>query len=291
MFSKLRAIYSWLTTKLINITTNIWIFQKEKEPPVAELYVQAEVEQLKKIILKLSAIDDENKIKEILEYTQGLYESEEKRREHTENKATLIAGFAGTATAGLLVFLNFFLDTLGQAPGIMRALGVGFAGLSLILLVASIFFSITALKVRGYHCPNPMRIFDLAENPLEDVWKRRAAEYFYSYVKNQAVDDRKLDAYKYADKTFQWSIYLIIPLVILIFICSVHSSPSITTSPITPTATLTSTPTLTSTATLSATFTASPSPTMTATATSSPTLTPSATRTSTPTVLPITVSP
>lgn len=170
---------------------------------------------------------DESKVQEVLDFCENLFVEEEKRQSLIENKAAILSGFAGTISAGVLTLTVIFTDTesFGRASTFLKITSVFFFGLALFGLLMCIFFSLRIFGVWTYSHPPVTDIFDLEERSILAVKKKRAINYFQSYVRNQAVNDRKVDNYKFALTLFRASMISMLILLIMIGCLGILYSP------------------------------------------------------------------
>ena len=230
-----------------------WIGYDNEFPPIDALF--EEVNSLPKIEARFEFVSEEDKVSEALNYCKSLYEEEEKRQDVAENKANVLAGLSGTATAAIVALLVLFLESeLFTDLPVLRILGTSVIGIALICLTASTLFSIRALEIASYHQPMSKRIFDLGQKTLIELYKRRAAEYFKSYIQNHAVNSRKLNNYRASYTLFKWAIYLVGILFLGLCVFSASSALQTISNTPTPQASPISSQTVTPTATASATM-------------------------------------
>lgn len=170
---------------------------------------------------------DENKVQEALDFCEGLFAEEEKRQSLIENKAAILSGFAGTISAGVLTLTVIFTDTdsFARASDFLKILSVFFFGLALLGLLMCIFFSLRIFGVWTYSHPPATDIFELEERSILAVKKKRTVNYFQSYLRNQAVNDRKVDNYKFALVLFRAAMIFMFILLIVIGYLGILYSP------------------------------------------------------------------
>ena len=230
------------------IRNNYCIFP---DPPKTPAEYDPTVATLPDIAAKMGRLTSEEAIKEALEYCRNLYEEEEKRQDLVINKATILAGFSGTTIAAILALFAVYIDSdlLSRLSENCRLLSLGCAVSVFICLVLSILFSLHAIKIGVYDRPNPKRVFEYGEKSVQDVRRRIAKEYFYSYVQNHFRNSLKLDSFAWGLNYFRLSIIFSLGMF-LILLCATHVgngssnllSTTITTTPV-PTLTITETST------------------------------------------------
>lgn len=198
--------------------------------------------------------EDEQTIDELLSYCKTVFEREEKRTVSLENKVIVLAGFSGSSIAAVLTLFVLFVDSerFAAASREVQTLYIAGAFLALSALLIVIFLCVHALGMRAFHHPRPTRIFDLAFRSVLAVKKKRATEYFYAYLANQTINNRKADNYSTGLKAFQFSLAMTAVLILVVTVQSVSvvttASMGQTASTLVPTATTTvSTPTALST--------------------------------------------
>lgn len=220
MISRLKKALCFLVPT--HFKEDLHICQSES-PKISEIYQDFLKE--KPLTERVQNLDEE-KIRELLSFCEKLYNSEEERQHFIENKAAILSGFSGTISAAILTLSILFVDTNNflQASLFLRILSVVFFVLVLSLLVSSIFFSSRILGVWTYSTLPSEAIFELEESSILAAQKKRAQVYFYSYLKNQAVNDRKVDNYKLALSFFRLSMVFMVLLSISIGTLSFSAS-------------------------------------------------------------------
>lgn len=217
-----------------------------------------------KFILDRLAFNDEAKVEEALSFCKDIFERENSRGEAIENKATILAGFSGTAAAAIIAILAlFFQSSEGLSKGPVIYLSLVFLFLIILTLVISIKFSLRVIAIRAYRHPDPNTIFKLSNKSVEEVKKRRAASYFESYAHNQYTNSRKVDAFRCARSYFGLAMCLTILVMLLLCIYIAFGDITLTGMQTSRTPSVIFTPTLTLSAIATPNPLLDPIPTMT----------------------------
>ena len=140
---------------------------------------------------ELEKIRDSGEIQEALAFCKHLFEREEKRAAKFESKATTLMAFGALTAAFVSGFAALLLDeATAPCPFVVRALALAYA-----LLVASfasaIYCGLKALVPRYITIPAPGDILKLAETSVDLVRRKRAAEFYRSYLANRRTTNRK----------------------------------------------------------------------------------------------------
>ncbi len=233
------------------IRNNYCIFP-DKPRTVAEY--SPDLDGIDKIRSRMAPIRGAKKIDATLDYCKGVYLDEESRRSLVESKATILAGFSATSTAGILALFGILLSSerFWQILTLARFASIALIILILLMLAGCTLSSIRALAISTYHRPNPRDIFELSTKSLDEVKKERATSYFHAYMQNHFTNSRKIDSFRCGLSYFRNAIICLGILVPVIGIYGAYNPftrvPSATHS--TPTATAIGTPPVLSTPTL-----------------------------------------
>lgn len=140
------------------------------------------------------ALEETDKIEEALDFCQGLFEREEERTKTLESKAMTLTGFAGLTTAFVSGFAALLLGAEEIACKPVLAVLLVLYVLLVYSFVRTILCALRVVRVGDpyiFTSPAPWDIFRLKTDDMDDIHRERAVEFFYSYVKNHAINDDK----------------------------------------------------------------------------------------------------
>lgn len=275
----LEYLKSWVS-KLIpqKLKDQLWIFQNDSQPPIAEIYTQEKWigtgnkdKHLIFIESLLSDITDKSKIDTVVSYSKEFYEAENERQTVVESKASILLGFAGTLAAIFIGVLTFLFDSQ-----IYQSSHIAFKVLILIILFSIISFLgiciVLAMNILGswvYHQLNIKTILKINSKAIVKYQSDIAARYIYASINNNAINNRKYNNYIYSQIFLTISIFLVLLLsclssVYFTFSSVANDSSNPTISSTAPATTISNTVTLSLTQTLATnSVTQTPFPTAT----------------------------
>jgi hypothetical protein len=166
---------------------------------------------------KISDLSDKEKLDEAMDYCKGLLEREEKRSDKIESKAFTLIGFTSIPVASLTAFLGFLLESSSMPPAVNMMIVVFYVVL-VVALLFTIFLASRVVTVLDYAFtyPNPKDILLLSDASLAYVRIEYIASVYYSFIRNQEIDNVKATFLGGAQLWFKNSIFLLLAFTLFL---------------------------------------------------------------------------
>jgi hypothetical protein len=171
---------------------------------------------------------DSEKLKDAIEYSEGLLEREEDRSNKIESKAFALIGITGIASGFITGFAGLLLDRAKITSTCIIIFAAVLYFLVVISLMWTIYLATRVVKVGDYWFtyPSANDILRLSDASLQYVKRERAAALFFSFAQNHRVVNRKATFLSGAQLWFRNSIALLLALTLLLTLYTLFKSPN-----------------------------------------------------------------